>query len=75
VDIQILADVVIKIVKGVKKMELKQEQLKTVVGGATWLTSAMINAISKGINTLYELGRQTGSALRRIVKNKYCPIK
>lgn len=54
-------------------MELKQEQLKTINGGG--ITSAMINAISKAVNTLYELGRQTGSALRRIVKNKYCPIK
>ena len=56
-------------------MELKQEQLKNIVGGASTLTSAMLNAISKGVNTLYELGRQTGSALRRIVTNKYCPIK
>ena len=54
-------------------MELKQEQLKTINGGG--ITSAMINAISKAVNTLYELGRQTGSALRRIVKNKYCHIK
>ena len=56
-------------------MELNQEQLKKIKGGATWITSAMLNAISKATNTLYELGRQTGSALRRIVKNSYCPIK
>lgn len=56
-------------------MELKQEQLKNIEGGASWITSAMLNAISKGVNTLYELGRQTGSALRRIIKNKYCPIR
>lgn len=54
-------------------MELKQEQLKTIDGGG--ITSAMLNAVSKAVNTLYELGRQTGSALRRMVKNKYCPIR
>ena len=54
-------------------MELKKEQLKNINGGG--ITSAMINAVSKAVNTLYELGKQTGSALRRIVKNKYCPIK
>ena len=54
-------------------MELKQEQLKKINGGA--ITSAMLNAISKAVNTIYELGRQTGSALRRLVKNKYCAIK
>ena len=56
-------------------MELKQEQLKNIIGGATAITSSMLNAISKAVTTLYELGRQTGSALRRIVKNSYCPTK
>lgn len=54
-------------------MELQELELKQISGGG--ITSAMINAISKGINTIYELGRQTGSALRRLVKNKYCPIR
>lgn len=54
-------------------MELKQEQLKKINGGG--ITSAMINAVSKAVNTIYELGKQTGSALRRIIKNQYCPIK
>lgn len=54
-------------------MELKQEQLKQIEGGG--ITSAMINAISKGVNTLYELGRQLGSSLRRIISNSYCPTR
>lgn len=54
-------------------MELNQEKMKQIDGGA--ITSAMLNAISKAINTLYELGRQTGSSIRRLVKNKYCPIR
>ena len=54
-------------------MELKQEQLKNINGGA--VTSAMLNAISKAVNTVYELGRQTGSALRRLIANKYCAIR
>ena len=49
--------------------EIKKEEMLKVDGGA--ITSAMINAISKAVNTLYELGRQTGSALRRIINNKY----
>lgn len=70
---QTLANVVIKKRKGVENMELKQEQLKNVDGGA--ITSAMLNAITKAVNTLYELGKQTGSALRRVIENTYCPIK
>lgn len=53
-------------------MELKQIDMQKVTGGA--LTSAWLNAISKGIATLYELGRNTGSALRRLISGSYCPI-
>lgn len=52
-------------------MELNKEQMKKISGGA--ITSAMINAISKAVNTIYELGKATGSAIRRIIKNAYCP--
>ena len=54
-------------------MELTKEKMKQIDGGG--ITSAMLNAITKGINTLYELGKQTGSALRRLITNKYCPIR
>lgn len=54
-------------------MKLNKEEMLKIDGGA--ITSAMLNAISKAVNTLYELGRQTGSALRRIIKNKYCALK
>ena len=53
-------------------MELNQENMKQIEGGA--ITSAMINAISKAVNTLYELGKATGSAIRRIINNSYCPM-
>ena len=49
-------------------MELKKEEMQEINGGG--ITSSMINAISKGINTLYELGKQTGAALRRIISGK-----
>jgi len=55
-------------------MEIKKIEMKNIVGGES-LTSAWLNAISKAVNTLYELGKQTGSAIRRMVKNSYCPIK
>ena len=51
-------------------MELNNEKMKQIDGGA--ITSAMINALSKAVNTLYELGKATGSALRRIIKKSYC---
>ena len=53
-------------------MKLNKEQMKQIDGGS--ITSAMINAISKAVNTLYELGKATGSAVRRLIKKTYCPL-
>lgn len=53
-------------------MELSKDKMQQVDGGA--ITSAMLNAISKAINTLYELGKHTGSAVRRLIKKTYCPM-
>lgn len=52
--------------------ELDKQEMLSVSGGG--LTSSFINAITNAINTLYELGKETGSALRRLTNNKYCPI-
>lgn len=53
-------------------MELKQSEMEIINGGA--ISSPVLNAITKAINALYELGRQTGSTIRRLVKNQYCPL-
>ena len=68
-DLLIRVNVVIK--KGVI-MELNQEEMRNIIGGS--ITSSMLNAISKAVNTLYELGKATGSAIRRIISNAYCPL-
>lgn len=51
---------------------LRNNEMEQIVGGA--ITSSFINAISKAVNTVYQLGKQTGSALRRIISGNYCPI-
>lgn len=52
--------------------ELNDNEMFKINGGA--LTSSFINAINSVINTLYELGKETGSSLRRLTSGKYCPI-
>ena len=54
-------------------MRIKDNEMSEVVGGAS-ITSSFINAISKAVNTIYELGKQTGSSIRRFVYGKYCPM-
>ncbi len=52
--------------------EIDKKTMLNISGGS--FTSSFINAITNAINALYELGKETGSALRRLTNNKYCPI-
>ena len=52
--------------------ELNESEMLKINGGS--LPSSLINAIVNAINTFYELGKETGSALRRLTINQYCPI-
>lgn len=53
-------------------MELTNKEMYNVNGGA--ITSAFINAINKLIGTIFDIGRSTGSSIRRISKGKNCPV-
>lgn len=53
-------------------MKLNKNEMYEVNGGG--ITSAWVNAISKAVGTIYELGRQTGSAIRRFFNGSYCPL-
>lgn len=49
---------------------MKKEELLKVKGGT--ISAAILNAISRGINTIYNLGVAAGSAIRRATKKKIC---
>ena len=55
------------------KKELKQEEMLSIHGGS--IASPLINAITKAVGAIYDLGRQTGSSIRRLVSGKYCPLR
>lgn len=52
---------------------LDKKELLNIVGGIS-ITSSLINSIYRGINSILELGRSLGSALRRIKGGNMCPI-
>ncbi|MDD3187742.1 MAG: hypothetical protein PHD02_04680 [Bacilli bacterium] len=54
-------------------MELKKEELMNIVGGFS-ITASFISAVAKGINSILELGRSLGTAIRRIAGNSICSI-
>lgn len=53
--------------------ELKKDELLSVVGGIN-ITASFISAIAKGINSILDLGRSLGTAIRRVVGNSLCPL-
>lgn len=53
--------------------KLSNEELISVVGGsANTLTASFLNAISKCLDSLLEVGRSIGSALRRLSSQNLC---
>lgn len=51
-------------------IELKNEQLNTIKGGA--ISGSLINAFVRGIEAILDLGRSLGSAIRRIQSKSIC---
>ena len=47
-------------------------QLQTIKGGATAVTSAVLNALMRTISTMFTLGQAVGSAIRRAYGKNYC---
>ena len=50
--------------------ELQKYEMTNISGGG--LASPFINAVSKFIMTLYDLGEKTGSGIRRLTGKNYC---
>ncbi|MDD2181049.1 MAG: hypothetical protein PHW32_01635 [Bacilli bacterium] len=50
----------------------KQELLK--IEGGIKISGTLISSLVRGINTLLELGRSLGTAIRRSIGNNLCPL-
>ena len=51
---------------------MREEELLNVNGGS--VSASLINSIARGVNTIFNLGRALGSATRRVVNGKMCPL-
>ncbi len=45
-------------------MNIANEELQTIIGGATSISGTLINSVCKLVSTLLGLGRAVGSAIR-----------
>lgn len=52
--------------------KLQKQELLNIEGGA--ISGSFLSSLIKGINSLLELGRSLGTAIRRVYTKKICPI-
>ena len=51
---------------------LNKEELLNIEGGS--ISGTLISSITRGINTVLDMGRALGNAIRRIGSNNICPL-
>ena len=51
---------------------LNKEELLNIEGGS--ISGTLISAITRGINTVLDMGRALGNAIRRIGSGNVCPL-
>ena len=51
---------------------MKESELILISGGG--LSASFMNAVSRGIKNILDLGRTVGSAIRRIKTGRFCTI-
>ena len=54
--------------------ELNNKELMDIMGGASSLTAAFLNAAARTIETVMNVGRSLGSAIRRAFSGKVCSV-
>ena len=49
---------------------MTDEELINITGGG--LSASLLNALSRGVETIYNLGRAFGTAINMIIKGRRC---
>ena len=53
--------------------KLNKDELLKISGGAT-ISASWLNAISRTVSTLMDLGRSLGTSIRRSISGKICSV-
>lgn len=54
--------------------ELDNKELLNIDGGASWFSASFLNAASRALSTLFDLGRSLGTSIRRAINGSICPV-
>ena len=52
---------------------LNSHELLEITGGVNW-SASFFNSVARAIDTVMDVGRSLGSAIRRLVNGSMCPI-
>lgn len=53
---------------------LEKQELLEIYGGASWISASFLNAAARTLETLMNIGRSVGTAIRRTINGKYCSL-
>ncbi len=51
---------------------MSDKELASTIGGGAFPNASFLNAIARGVETIYNLGRAFGTAIRMISSGKKC---
>lgn len=54
--------------------DLNNNELCNVIGGIT-ITGTIISAFTTAVNTVLDVGRSFGTAIRRVIGKNVCPVR
>ncbi len=57
-----------------QKAVMNNKELISIYAGSSGVSATLLNAIVRGINTIYELGRTLGSIIRRTEEGELCEV-
>lgn len=52
--------------------KITSQEMKKITGGASGISSAVLNALMRTVSVMFTLGQAVGSAIRRTATKNYC---
>lgn len=52
--------------------KLFNNEMEQIKGGASGMSSAVLNALMRTVSVMFSLGQAVGSAIRRVTGKNYC---
>ncbi len=53
-------------------IEISSKELEKIIGGDITITGTLLNAFARGIDSILEVGRSLGTAIRRVIYDEKC---